>query len=173
MFPEPMKQQITLTEHPACTIALTREQVAHDFCVYQHLMAPGDGQPPVIIYIGVCRVRDVLNAPDASVNTEWLKYVRGDTPLLLTVTHSGAETDCYRQRAEDVRRHRPHCNVHGTMLTTRSVPVLRSDGVEFANQTAAADALGVAPDRISKALKHPGRRVKGYTFTRAAPVAGE
>lgn len=128
---------------------------------------PGDnGSPPMVMSIVATPWANALTMSDAAKNSEWIKHMVVDRPVIAEIVMAGTQQDCIIYASRLIGQTQPHCNKHGFAMTAGTSRLQCSNGQIYENQSAAALALGVAQSAISKHLKGELRAVKGYTFAR-------
>lgn len=143
-------------------------KVENLWCVYEH------HNPPEIIYVNACRLRDVFSMREARDNSEWFRMYQKGGGLLLHITMITVDrNEAIRSAIERVKSlpTMPRCNLHGFNMRTASRPIICSNGVTYQTQSEAAKALGVAQPHISRNLRGALKSVNGYTFA-YAPLPG-
>lgn len=135
------------------------------FATYLHRWT--DGQ---IVYIGACRMSELLAAPDAHLNSEWRKHVTEATiiavePLTMYYTLEEAQA----ATVPLIEQHQPHFNIHGKRIESGKMQIrCTTTGEIFPNASTAARVKGIAQSALSNHLN--GRAsynsVKGLRFER-------
>lgn len=141
------------------------------WCVYEHHAFTSADEPPEIIYVNACPLADVFKMNDAYNNSDWLKVTGhgNDRPIMIRViatTPEKLEALAFMNKHVRSFATMPRCNMFGYTMAGSTRPILCSDGREFANQTEAADALGVSQALVSLAVNGKRRSVRGFTLTR-------
>jgi len=145
-------------------LPLTVHQMETWHCVYSHYLENRR------MYVGVCKVSQVMLCPDARRNTEWVKLVQpAQDDVYLSIDYA-SETlgDCFNKQSLIVRNTRPHCNVNGMRLGGRGAVTCVETGKTYRNATEASHAMGISLGALSNHLNaRPGyKRVGGFTFKR-------
>jgi hypothetical protein len=149
-------------------IQTTPNDAASLWCVYEHHLAKPAPQPPEIVYIGACLLRDAWTLTDARNNSEWAKlFADGSQPIGIHIV--SITNDRHKAQNAAVARVRtitpmPRCNVYGHTLFGATRSLLCSNGQTYANQTEAASMLNVSQSAISQHMRGTLKSVKGYTF---------
>lgn len=143
-----------------------------DWCVYEHYIRSNDptgAQPPTLIYIGACRLRDVFKLTDAGRNSEWRKIVTPETPLMISIVETGGRIEMQRSVGNRCRQlpSFPRCNLFGHDAFGIQKAIVCSNGKTYASQIEAARSLNLDQGAISKHMRGELRTVKGFTFAYA------
>ena len=151
-------------------VTLNRHQMQTAFCVYSHVI---DG---VVVYLGLCPIKEVYNAPDARNNTEWIKMTNGDKPVTITVLHAAENAnDCINYRYRIFKEQgTPICNAKGQFYSSILTNVRCIEtGEMFESQSQCARILGLNKSQLCNHLNRlPGfKTVKGRTFEKCHPPA--
>lgn len=128
---------------------------------------PGEnGAPPMIMSIIATPWVRALTMVDAAKNSEWIKYMAIDRPVIAEIVMTGTQQECVIYASKLAGQTQPHCNRYGFVLTAKTSRLLCSNGQTYENQTDASQALGLAQSAISKHLRGELVAVKGLTFSR-------
>lgn len=144
------------------------------WCCYTHFY-PVDG----VIWVGHCRLVEVFDAPDARKNSEWIKRYQSDRSLKIGIVslHNTpyAMHDAANAMFPIYKQFKPHCNLHGHLMSGASTVYCVETGVTYESASAACKAFNIANSNMSQHLNNPGSyaKVKGLTFKRGSPPIKE
>ncbi len=157
---------MTVTAQPSSLTIVTPQGCADDWCLFEHSIIVNQGEPPQVIYVGTCRLRDVYKLIEARRNSEWRRIVTDRTPLFLRILQTGDKGEMIRASASQVRTYPafPRCNLVGHDAFAMTKALICSNGETYKSQADAADSLGVSQSAISRHLRGEVRHVRGYTF---------
>jgi hypothetical protein len=139
------------------------------WCVYQHIINSPSGNMPV--YVGICRLHDVFEFPDARRNSSWLEII-GRSGLafeIKIIATSEHKFECFRHANDLVRSSQPYCNVNGMQIGNSKTSVTCNEtGETFATASRCAAAEGISASALSKHLNGQAgwATVKGKTYRR-------
>jgi hypothetical protein len=146
---------------------------ADQYCVYLHEIHDFETGEFTCIYAGVCQIRDVMSAPDARANSEWIEIMNAPTrPILKTSIVFICESPLTAQDKRRELRHslRPICNIKGMSVTRnrRQMVECINTGKRYNSASDAARDTGVSQGNLSNHLsgKAGYRTVKGLEFRR-------
>ncbi len=166
---------MTITKQVNCSLECTGWTVADQWCVYEHYVpSETPGTPPLLIFIGACKLIDVFNVQHARNNSDWTEIFAHDRPLLITVVETmSTQEEAMNRSIVRVRAlpEPPRCNLHGFNLFGQKRRLACSNGQEYATQAHAAKALNISQGAISRHLKGHLSSVKGFTFTYVTKAA--
>jgi hypothetical protein len=151
------------------TIEATTLAMREHWCVYSH-HAFGE-----LFYIGLCKMRDVFDAPDAIKNNHWRDHITDETPIKLTIVFSSIIlSDCNKLHAQLIEQYKPRANKLGWITTGPVVISCVSGphaGKTWRSQVEAARALGFNQPTLSNHLNGIAgyETVKGMKFKRGMP----
>lgn len=144
------------------------------WCIYEHQAVMKQGEPPVTIMIGACRLVDVFHLRDGKTNSEWSKiFANGGHVLVRIVGTTLNRSDAFRVAAEMVRDSapQPRCNLLGYNMRTNRQPVIcLSNGKRYETQRHAAHELGIHESAISRHLRGLANSAQGFKFAYAMAV---
>lgn len=153
-----------------CFISIpSANAIDHIWCMYQHDMWLRPEGPPETVFIHTCRLIDVYLMREARSNTEWIKLAyEGNYPITIRVEHTFTDritalnfTSAYIRALPTP----PRCNLQGFNVYGASRVLQCSDGRTFANQAAAARALGCSASAISQHLTGKLATVCGFKLS--------
>jgi len=153
-------------------VTLTRDQMQTAFCVYSHAMGGA------VVFLGICQIRDVYNAPDARNNTEWVKMTENNAQVTVTVLHASEDAnECINHRYKLFKEQgTPLCNqrgqFYGSVLT--HVKCIET-GEIFVSQADCARVLGLNKSQLCNHLNRNAgfNSVKGRTFEKCAAPSNQ
>lgn len=149
-------------------IITTRSRMSYLYCVYGHYVQTPDGL--VLVYVGVCKLTEVYQCPDARRNNAWNTMVTDAMELHIRIIGvSPASNVCHNHRANLVREHGPYCNVHGHKVGDfTSIITCNETGTSYANASKCAIAEGISTSALSNHLNNKSgwKTVKGKTYRR-------
>lgn len=141
------------------------------WCIYEHQAVMKQGEPPVTIMIGACRLVDVFHLRDGKTNSEWSNiFANGGHVLIRIVGTTLNRADAYRVAAEMVRdsNPQPRCNLIGYNLRANRRPVIcLNNGTRYETQKDAAYQLGIHESAISRHLRGFCDSAQGFKFAYA------
>lgn len=138
------------------------------WCVYEHQVVLKEGEPPSVIMIGACRLREVYLLIDGKTNTEWAKiYANGGSVLVRIVGVTLDKMEAMRHAQTLVRSATPTpiCNLQGYNIrgSARAVRCINND-TRYNTQREAAEALGVSASALSRHLRGELTHANGLRF---------
>lgn len=143
------------------------------YCTYLHEIHNFETGHFDCIYVGVCQICDVMAAPDARANSEWLEIMGAPTrPILRTtiVFISDGPLDAQDKRRALRHQLKPICNIKGVDASRYKRQKIEcvNTGERYDTATEAARATGVSASNLSNHLngKPSFKTVKGLTFRR-------
>ncbi len=167
-----------LKEYAMSDIEVNIKTTNTDYCVYSHTTNKFDIDKPEVIlgrelfYIGVCKLRDIVNCPDAHRNSMWKHITRIYHRITVTLLFTGDETSAimFAQMMIDMKR--PACNINSTNQSPgmrRGKPVkCLTNGKEYLNAKDAAEHNSIAVSTMSNHLlgRKGYKRIRGLEFKR-------
>lgn len=156
-----------LTEQTNCVIAATGSTMHGPWVVAEYnVLHPSGAYPPQCIMVLACTWPDALTMRVAMANSELRRMVTSETMLTMVIRATGDKGDCmaYASRIIANMPARPYCNEHGHNVLALGRRIGCSNGETYANQSAAARALGIAQSSISQCLAGKARTVGGWEF---------
>lgn len=160
------------TRHANNSLILPIGNNERDHCVYEHwAFVSADGSPPknTLIYVGVCKLREVYLCPDARKNSSWAAYITAEFIIETRVIFTSSDiSECYNEHGKIIREQRPYCNVYGARVSGQTVVTCIQTGKTYATATQAALNEGVSLSALCNHLngKVGHNTVKGKTFRR-------
>ena len=148
-------------------ITMPTQDFEKDHCVYFHTLVTSNG--PRVMYVGICKLREVMAFPDARANSEWKKYFTPETRVFMHIVFTSPDiNECYNHRYKLIKEHQPYCNMYGHSGIVSSRIACVETGQEFNTAAEACRTLGLNSSALSNHLNgKPGfKTVKGKTFTR-------
>lgn len=155
-------------------ITLKQNEFENTFCTYEHWLRDPVDNTFKIKYVGCCKLREVFVYPDARRNNEWQRIFTKDAILTVRIVFTSSNlVDCQNQMAEIYKRERPHCNVRGYKMTSRTVVTCNETGETFNSILEAARAKGLSQSQLNNHINNRvgHKTVKGLTFRRG--IEGE
>jgi hypothetical protein len=151
------------------TMLITQPKVASEtWCVYEHQMQLDPAAPPAVIYVNACKLVDLFRFSQGRNNSEWLAMVNIGNPVIVRIVATGQlRSEVMRKAMSHMRTFDPMpiCNLRGINVKGARLRLLCSNGMEYANQTEAANDLGVSQSAISLHLRGSLTHVGGFTLT--------
>lgn len=138
------------------------------WCAFEHWATLKAGEPPQCIFVGACRLIDVMRLTEARNNSQWSKIFANGGSIMLRILATGAKrADVINYAVKAARSHDPQpiCNTHGYTLFGALRRVACSNGETYENQAHAARALGTHQSSISRHLQGHSAHVKGHVLT--------
>jgi hypothetical protein len=117
--------------------------------------------PFAVIWIGVVKLHDVYKFIEPSKNNQWRTHVSPHTEIIVTVHCTGSKIDCQVHAGKLIVQHKPVCNMTGHSHSRR---VACSNGIIYATQSEAAQALGINQGAISSVLNGRLKSAGGHYF---------
>ena len=131
--------------------------IATIWCVYTHSVNYAEGQK--IMWVGMCLLKDCLNAHDARFNKAWREHIAPLTDVIVNIVAlTSNEPEAYTEMARISREERPYCNVQGERDRSFGQVQCDQDGKTFVNASQCAAFYNIATSTLSNHLN--GR--KGY-----------
>lgn len=137
------------------------------FAVYSHAL---NGQT---LFVGVCRMADLMHTPDARRNSVWVQMVKQAPDAFLRLALHAQftnESEAIEYQAVKIAELKPWANLTGTTEPVASGKSIRciETGETFVNASAAARACNISSSSMSNHLngKPYYRTVGGKTFKR-------
>lgn len=121
-----------------------------------------------MLWIGCCREAELLGAPDARRNSEWLHRV-SKGPIAMTVLGTfDNEREAQTAALEAVAINKPICNLVGTVRGNRGRVQCIETGAVYSNASEACRMVKCSAPAMSNHLSgSPQQRtIKGFTFRR-------
>lgn len=148
------------------SIVLDTKTAYEQWCVYEHHAVLKEGDPPAVILVGACRLRDVYKLVDGKMNTEWTRIFEHGGSLMVRIVGIGDDkNECVREAAMLMREHQPVCNLRGyTLRNVRRSIICLTNGRVYEGQQEAARDLGISQSAISRHLKGEQQHVAGFVF---------
>lgn len=160
-----------MTQLPAITLDFKPSmfQNPNRWCVYGHTTHPFEW-PGVPLWIGFCRLADVLSSPDAYAVQEWREIMLAAPVVRLTVfSDHPTEQQAMRAALAMIRHHRPPLNLNSGPTgpgTARRVLCVDT-GAVYESAAAAARAHGIFESQMSVYLnRRTAGTIRGLTFKR-------
>ena len=138
------------------------------YCAYEHLAAFEPGKPPQVILVGSCKLADVYRLVDGLRNSEWCKiFQHGGSVMVKIIATGNDRIEMTRFATQHMRTFSdiPRCNLFGyaSRSAGRALECV-TNGEIYANQAAAAAALGLSASMISRHMRGDLKTVGGHVF---------
>lgn len=120
------------------------------------------------VYIGVCKLVQLLECPDARNNSEFQKLML-EQPITIRTSHIvETQSEARRHASDAIRLVRPVCNLYGRQRAARTAVRCIDDGRTFATLTECAEYYHVPAPSLSNHLNNRMgyRTVRGMKFER-------
>jgi hypothetical protein len=169
--PNNIEQNMTFTYNPTLAhengfLTLPMKDFSSHYALYEHRLIDK------VIYLGICKLTDIYSFPDARQNTEWLRFITGDVPIIVKVLRTAPRAiDLQNERYRLIQALRPPCNVSGNQLHGQHVMIeCVEDGQRYPTQLEAAKAYGISQSALSNHLagRVGYRTLKNHTFKKVA-----
>ena len=150
-------------------INLDMSKIDRLWCVYSHTILYDEG--PKVMFVGLCKLRDVLKSPDARRNSVWREHVAHEQSVKLDIIDIDIdETKMFKKSLGLIRTHKPHCNSVGNTDPYLNAVRCITDGNVFPSASAAARFYDITKSTMSNHLN--GRdgypQIRNMTFERIA-----
>jgi hypothetical protein len=122
-------------------------------------------EAPVLIWIGVVKLRQAFHFNEPAKNNQWRHYVTPMSNIMVTINATGDRRECQHETNKLINSLKPICNVHGHNYSKR---ILCSNGQMYKTQSEASADLGINQSAISAALSGRLNSVRGYSFSYTA-----
>lgn len=157
-----------------CAIVLDAQQTFRTWCVWEHIANFGDGKPPEVIMIGMCKLNDVYKLVEGKRNSEWMRiYADGGAVMVRIVAHGTDRVELQRWAAQHARAsgRLPRCNISGINVKGTSTPIdCLTNGKRYESQKQACDELGLNRSAFSRHLRGDSAHIGGYVFKYGKPT---
>lgn len=150
------------------SLVIDTKRPTDTWCVFEHQVILKEGEPPTVILIGACKLRDVYLMTDGKTNTEWASiFANGGSVLVRIVATTIDKPEAFRHAQDLIRSTTPTpvCNLKGYNIrgSARAVRCINND-TRYNTQAEAAAALGVSASAISRHLKGDLSHANGLRF---------
>lgn len=160
MFPTPAN--IATTPQQSFVVAKTHE-IGRLWCLYHH-----HDVDDVLSYIGVCKLIELFQCPDARQNSEWIRRFGDNEAVVIKLQMTSTdEILCNNARFRQVQELKPICNMigysyHGAKMKITCIET----GETFASISECARVHCLTQSALSNHLNNkPGHKsVKGKTY---------
>jgi len=142
-------------------------KIDHLWCVYSHTIIYDEG--PKVMFVGLCKLRDVLKSPDARRNSVWREYVAREQSVKLDIFYVGVdETKVFKKSLGLIKTHKPYCNSVGNTDPYLNAVRCVTDGNVFPSASAAARFYDIAKSTMSNHLNERTGylQIRGMNFER-------
>lgn len=168
---------MTITRHTACALVVDTLANNEQWCIFEHLAVMTEGEPPQVIFIGVCKLVEVYKMAPARTNSEWFRiFEKGGQVLVQIIGTTTDKTEAFRFAQERIRETmpRPICNVNGRNLKSQRASIqCVQNGRYYNSQLEAAHDLGIYASSISRQLSGQSPSAQGFTFIYAERPIGD
>jgi hypothetical protein len=153
---------------PQPIFIMSHSELLNTHVVYEHQVFRSTAEPPISLFIGVTRMAELFQFSDARRNSEWLRYVTPDRPLITIVHATGDYNQCSNYRRKLVIEKKPFANLRGFDASMSMRVRCLEDGKIYDTVTDAARNYDASISAVSNHLNgKPGfKSVKGHTFER-------
>lgn len=154
---------MTIAPPPQFTGTIRRSTLNDEWCVYSHTI---EG---IVIFIGECLLREVMEYPDARQNSEWQAVTETDPEINMMVHMTSlSRMQVSNWKHNYIRKNgHPICNKNGRFVGEQKAFIrCVEDGRLYKTQKECADYYGFSQGSLSKHLRgNPqNKRVAGKTF---------
>lgn len=148
------------------SIIATPEAFPAAWCVREVIFREHIDAPWQMLMLDVCELRNGHLFGKMQYNKAWREHVKADMAVMINITNIGDPVSCRRERDRRLSTMdpKPYGNSVHTITTHRRAMIVCSNGQIYANQMAAAVALGLNQGQISRHLRGELKHVKGITF---------
>ena len=139
-----------------CSVIVDAINAREIYCVFEHQMVMEPGQPPVVIYVNMCKLIEVYKFTLSRGNSEWVRLTSINPTIMVRIVATGEDRQAMQREAMKHARSfnpMPHCNLRGFKVRGGNGTIRCSNGMEYRTQMDAAAATGCSQSAISKCLR--------------------
>lgn len=151
-----------------CSVIVEPINVREQYCIFEHLMVMEPGQPPVVIYVNICKLIEVFKLTISRQNSEWVRLTSINPKIMVRIVATGEDRqEMMRNAMKHARSFNPMpiCNLRGFKIRGGNGIIKCSNGMEYRTQMEASTATGCSQSAISKCLRGDIAQVGGLVFT--------
>ncbi|RUW55586.1 hypothetical protein EOA32_00780 [Mesorhizobium sp. M1A.F.Ca.ET.072.01.1.1] len=162
----PATANLVTTPAQSFVVAKTHE-LGKLWCLYHHHDATDQ-----LAYIGVCKLLDLFQCPDARQNSEWIRLFGANEGIIVKLQLTSLdEVTVNNLRFRQVQELKPVCNMVGFSYAGAKMRIICNEtGEEFESISHAARVHCLSQSALSNHLNQkPGHKsVKGKTYRKEA-----